>query len=290
MKSDNSKYISRNFSGAVVGSVGSVPFQIVPCSRLYLFSRSVGLLQCLVNVNYRVLIFSTCHFQSSSLFFILASSVCKSLQCLISTLKQGGEGGHLGSLVQLCCGEGGTPQTNITGMCGDWSQCMDHIGFSPAPGGVCFPSLHCSGSRVPCRGTVQSGDCISCNSQVSAAQVLGYSTKAQTRVAVHVVPFPGLSSAVSPLGSWSLAVMSTVQDPKKTSLLTGSLLTVWWRMLVSGAEIAAAPYFWLQLSHVCLSASGEWGVGWEVGACRQPASSPLVFSQSFVLWAGQAVH
>ena len=27
--------------------------------------------------------------------FILASSVCKSLQCLISTLTQGGEGGHL---------------------------------------------------------------------------------------------------------------------------------------------------------------------------------------------------
>ena len=39
-KFDNSKNISRNFSGAVVGSVGSVQFQIVPCSSLY-FSRSV---------------------------------------------------------------------------------------------------------------------------------------------------------------------------------------------------------------------------------------------------------
>ena len=29
-KNDNSKNISRNFSGAVVGSVGSVQFQIVP--------------------------------------------------------------------------------------------------------------------------------------------------------------------------------------------------------------------------------------------------------------------
>ena len=28
---------------------------------------------------------------------------------------------HLGSLVQLCCGEGGTLQTNITGMCGKCS-------------------------------------------------------------------------------------------------------------------------------------------------------------------------
>ena len=26
------------------------------------------------------------------------------------------------------------------------SQCMDHTGFAPAHSGVCFPSLHCSGS------------------------------------------------------------------------------------------------------------------------------------------------
>ena len=31
-----------NFSGAFVGSVGSVQFQIVPCSSLYFFSRSIG--------------------------------------------------------------------------------------------------------------------------------------------------------------------------------------------------------------------------------------------------------
>ena len=45
IKSDNSKNISRNFSGAVVGSVGSVQFQIVPCSSLY-FSISIGPFQC----------------------------------------------------------------------------------------------------------------------------------------------------------------------------------------------------------------------------------------------------
>ena len=49
----------------------------------------------MLNVNYRVLICCTCHFQSGSLLFILASSVCKSLQCLISALTQGGEGCHL---------------------------------------------------------------------------------------------------------------------------------------------------------------------------------------------------
>ena len=70
LNNDNSKNISRNFSGAVVGSVGSVQFQIVSCSSLYLFSRSIGPFQCSVNVNYRVLICCTCHFQSSSLFFV----------------------------------------------------------------------------------------------------------------------------------------------------------------------------------------------------------------------------
>ena len=44
-KNGNRKNISRNFSGAVAGSVGSVLFHIVPCSSLY-FSRSVGLFQC----------------------------------------------------------------------------------------------------------------------------------------------------------------------------------------------------------------------------------------------------
>ena len=44
-KNDNSKNISRNYSGVVVGSVGSVQFQTVPCSSLY-FSRPIGPFQC----------------------------------------------------------------------------------------------------------------------------------------------------------------------------------------------------------------------------------------------------
>ena len=45
VKNNNSKNMSRNSSGAVVGSVASVQFQIVPCSSLY-FSRSIGPFQC----------------------------------------------------------------------------------------------------------------------------------------------------------------------------------------------------------------------------------------------------
>ena len=47
---DNSENISRNFSGAVEGNVGSLKFQIVPCSSLYFFSRSMGLFQCFSSV------------------------------------------------------------------------------------------------------------------------------------------------------------------------------------------------------------------------------------------------
>ena len=43
--SKNSKNISRTSSGVAVGSVGSVHFQIVPCSGLY-FSRSIGPFLC----------------------------------------------------------------------------------------------------------------------------------------------------------------------------------------------------------------------------------------------------
>ena len=61
--------------------------------------------------------------------FVLASSVCWSLQCLISTLTQGAVvDTFLGSLVQLHSGEGGMLQTNNTGMC---SQCLSHMGLSP---------------------------------------------------------------------------------------------------------------------------------------------------------------
>ena len=58
----------RNFSVAIVASVDSVQFQIVPCSSLYFFSRSIGPLQFLVSANYRVLICCTCYLQSSFLF------------------------------------------------------------------------------------------------------------------------------------------------------------------------------------------------------------------------------
>ena len=62
---------------------------------LVLLKVSIGPFQCFVDVYYRVLICCTCHFQSSSLCLFQFFSVCWSLQCLISALTRGGEGGHL---------------------------------------------------------------------------------------------------------------------------------------------------------------------------------------------------
>ena len=130
-----------------------------------------------VSANYRVLIYCTCHFQSGS-FFILASSVCWSIQCLISTLTQGGGGGHFffRPLVQSCCGEGGTLHTNNTSVCGECSQCLGHTGFAPAHSVCAFPFY--------------------------TAQALGCSARNYLRQALGCMHFPGLSHSDS--GSWVL--------------------------------------------------------------------------------------
>ena len=52
------------------------------------------------------------------------------------------------------CREGGTLQTNNTGMC---LQCLGHTGFPPLSQRVCFPCLHCLGSRLLCRDLSEAG-------------------------------------------------------------------------------------------------------------------------------------
>ena len=93
---------------------------------------------------------------------------------------------------------GGTLQTNITGMCGECSQCLGHTGFTPTHGMYAFPvytaqapgcsagglskagpGLHALPRSKPLRfrfsGTPQrrrlSWACVLCLSQVRAAQV-----------------------------------------------------------------------------------------------------------------------
>ena len=46
---------------------------------------------------------------------------------------------YLCSLAQLCCGEGGALQANLTGVCGERSQYLSHTGLAPAHGACAFP-------------------------------------------------------------------------------------------------------------------------------------------------------
>ena len=96
-----------------------------------------------------ILICCTCHFQSSSLYL---ASVCRSLQCLISTLTQGGGGGLLFRLtcsVVLRGGRGAADKCHWRAW-GVLTVSRPHW-LCPCSGRVCSPSLHCSGSRSLCR-------------------------------------------------------------------------------------------------------------------------------------------
>ena len=77
----------------------------------------------------------------------------------------------LGSLVQSRCGEGGTLQTNNTGLC---LQCLSHTGPAPAHGACTLP--------------------------VHTAQALGCSTGNCPRLALGCMHLPGLSHSGS--GTW----------------------------------------------------------------------------------------
>ena len=180
------------FSGVVVGIMGSVHFWIVPWYGLY-FSSSLGPFLCSRYYN-RVLVYCTCHFQGDSLCFSFPCLLISSVSGFRPDTRGRWWTRFLGSLVQLHCGEGGTLQTNNTGVC---SQCLSHTG--PAPAHVYPPYPHYSGSRLLHQEQSEAGPgphalprskplrfrhsgspqrhrlgwaCILCPSQVRAAQVM----------------------------------------------------------------------------------------------------------------------
>ena len=212
----------------------------------------------------------------------------------------------LGLLVQSCCGEAGTLQTNITGVCGECSQCLGHTGFAPAHGLCAFPvytaqALGCSarnclrqvlgwvhfpvlsrsgsGSQVLHKGADLIGPafCALPHPSSSGDQVLGKlqlitSPVPAARFSGCTMGAPFQVCCVSPLGSWSLAAtfLADVDHPEFQGVLVskGACLQ-FGRWFLSGATIVP---FWLWLP--CLPVSGG---GW---AGPQPASS----AQSFVPW------
>ena len=147
--------------------MGSVQFQIVPCSSLYFFSRPIGPFQCLVNANY-CLICCTCHFQSGSLFFVYFGFLCLQVSSVSNFHPDtGGEGSHLLRLTCSIVLQGGM---NTVNKC-HWPVWGALAAYGlhwvcPSSQHVCFPSLHCLGSGLLCRVTVQSGPWVSCTSRV----------------------------------------------------------------------------------------------------------------------------
>ena len=204
---------------------------------------------------------------------------------------------YLGSLVQLYCGEGGTLQTNITDMCGEFSQwatmglplftlCVPSRStllrlqvslqgncLKWAPGCVHFPGLRRSGSgsRVLHKGTDSVGPEFAPRSeqlrrpgawQAHSPQVGSVSYhRSQPLGFLGAQPEHHLRCAVCLWGAdlWLQPSwqMSAVQNPRKTWLATGSLLAVWWRMQSLGQRLPLTFQLWL--SPTCLSASG-WGM------------------------------
>ena len=209
-----------------MGSVGSVQCQVVCFSGLYLFSRSMVPHQMQgFSINFRVLIGCTCDFQgvSPSHLFILASLFARLFSVLFPPYKEGMKvATYVGSLVQLCCGKGGTLQTNSTGMCGGCLQWMDHTGFDTAQGATTswvhtaqaprwservlsqvgpvfmqFPGLSHSGFQTLHKGTDPDGLCVLCPFQVQAIQPTGclLSTLSQVTHAFY-----------APICSWLLGI------------------------------------------------------------------------------------
>ena len=73
--------------------------------------------------------------------FVYLASACRSLQCLISDLTQGGRGGLLFRFACSVVLLGGRAlQTNITGVCGRTHSVLDTLGLPPLMACVLYPS------------------------------------------------------------------------------------------------------------------------------------------------------
>ena len=191
----------------------------------------------------------------------------------------------LGSLVQSCCGEGGTLQTNNTGVC---SHCLSHTGFSPGHSVCSSPvytaqALGCSAGNCP-RLALGCMHLPGLSHSGSGTQVV---LRGADSVGPAFVPFPGPSSSGGEVMARAIAAtyrlsrpchslfwvynrhifsqMSTVQNPEKSWLATKPACS-----LVDDASLGLQlPPSGSGCSRLPVS-SGGW-------ASPQPASSSLSF-------------
>ena len=215
-------------------------------------------------------------------------------------------------------------------MSGQCSQCPGHTGFAPAHSVCAFPvytaqAPGCSAGKLSKAGPALQALPRSKPSG-SGSRVL---QKAQTRLGLRFVPFPGRSSSgdqvlgertlpggqcvLSPPASQPLSFlgvqwechlgcavcllwgadlwlrpswqMSTLQDPRKTWLATGSLLAVWWRVPSLGPRLPLAFRLWLPPASLPLKGDGPVNSCWLSSGIRSvlcSASRPGCALELFV--------
>ena len=103
---------------------------------------------------------------------------------------------YLGSLVQLCCGEGGTLQTNITVCVGSAYSVCTTLGLPQSKETRASQIYTAQAPGCSARALSQVGPVLCTLPRSKLVQVLGYSARAQARLGVCFVPFPGPSSSI----------------------------------------------------------------------------------------------
>ena len=163
---------------------------------------------------------------------------------------QGGGGGHFFRLTCSVMLWGGRNTANKY----HWNvweclQCLCHTGLAPAHWHVCFPILHCSGSRLLCRELSGTGMTRYLVSTVAGSWGLPLiaSLVPAPRFSDCITSTPSQVCRVSLLGSWSLAATlpEDVDHPESQEVLVSNKACLQFgRWCLSGAVIAL---FWLWL-------------------------------------------
>ena len=157
---------------------------------------------------------------------------------------------------------------------------------------VPFPGPSSSGDQVLGKHTLLRWVVCHITSSVPAAQFPGCTTRAPSQVCR--VFFRGADLLLRP--SWW---MSTIQDPRKSWLATGSLITVWWRMPSLGPRLPPhLPALAITLLPLCIwrgdgSVCSQLALSWRVhsilcsvsgpGCALQPSSGKFSLSLFFPL-------
>ena len=180
---------------------------------------------------------------------MLAFSVCWSLQCLISTLTQGGSGGHIFRLTcSVVLWEGrNTANKYHWHVWGVLLVSLPHW-VCLCSRRVCFPSLYCSGSKLLCRELSEAGPGLHALSRSKLLRFRFLGTPQRRRLGWACVLCPSqvwacqvtrcLVSAVTP--SWELhLIASPVLAARFSGCTTGALSQVCCVSLLGSWSLAA---------------------------------------------------